>query len=527
MDDLLQQAWVPIVVLVAVAALLRLALRRFLPVPPGVTGDEPWRWGLDLGLAGACGVVVAGVAAGWLGSSHLRGDAFLTADFHEYCAGVARFGEGEANTFLHKRSYLALLPATVLSWPLGVLGGLWAAAVASLGVTGAALYLWGRALHGRTAGVAAAVMALAFGPLVLTARHMTTYPTLGAAFALAAAAGALAFRFRTPAALLVGGCGGALALSVDCRGLLLALPVLGITAIAAVRAPRREWPLRLLAVFGPVALAYLLGPLFYSEGAQSLEQQVDVRPLFHRAGMSGPPYDPPWEVPGGFVWGRSAPWRIPSTLVFLWSQSRIPPPTESWTGLPAPELRQAAVGIWLPLLGTALAAGVCGLARRPWRLLALAATLVPFAALLRGAATMVELEPRFLAHGMIGAALVLGLGVAVGVEGILGRGAPSVSPSPPPSAGWGRVLLRCGAVGLVLLLLVSGALPTWFAPSAAWRHRWRSTVMEVHHAILALEPRGEPPHVLEMHRTCHETLRIDAEEGRIPRAMTPPPPRLY
>lgn len=517
MGSILQQAWVPILVLVCVAALLRMGMGRWLHDPAGP--DAPWSWRLDLGLCVGCTAVVAALAGGWLAPLHLRGDAFLTADFHEYCAGVTRFGEGAANTFLHKRSALALLPATVLSWPLGRLGGLWAAAILSVGVTGGALYLWGRAIHGRLAGVAAACLALGFGPVVLGTRHMTSYPTLGAAFALAAAAGALAVRFRSRAALALGGCGAALALSVDARGLIFALPVLAICLVTACRAAPREWPLRVLAVLIPVAVSFLLGPLFFSEAAQSLEQQVDVRPLFHRAGMSGPPYDPPWDVPAGHVWGRSPPWRIPSTLAFLWGQSRIPGPTGSWTGVPSSELRHAAVGIWLPLLAVGLAAAIGGLVRRPWRLLALLATLAPFAAALRGAATMVELEPRFLAHGQIGAALVLGVGFAAALES-----RPWRRRAGGPPVGEGRALGRASIVAAVLLLLVTGILPSWFAPSTAWRHRWRSTVMEVHQAILGLEPEGEPPHVVQMHRTCHAALRGDAAAGRIPAVMRPPPP---
>jgi hypothetical protein len=412
---------------------------------------------------------------------------------------------------LHKRSYLALLPATVLSWPLGVLGGLQAAAVLSVGVTGAALFLWGRALHGRTAGVAAAALALAFGPWVLNTRHLTSYPALGACFALAAAAGAVAARGRTPLALAIGGAGAGLALLADARGLIFALPVLALTLAAALRSPLREWPPRLAAVLAPVLVSYGLGALCYSEGAYSLEQQVDVRPLFHRAGMSGPIYEPPWEVPDGFVWGRSSPLRIGATLGFLWQQSRIPPPEHDWSGVPSPALRPAVVGSWLPLLSVALALALVGLARRPWRLIALLATGAPFAAALRGAATMVEVEPRFLAHGWTGGALVLGLALAVAVDGLLRRPPPpgGSAPSPLPLQ---RVLARAGIVAAVLLLLVTGLLPSWFGPRAGWRHRWRSTVGEVHLAMSGQLPAGEPEHVLAMHRTCHEALRRDGED---------------
>ena len=62
MGEALQQPWVAIGVLAAAAALLRLALGRWLPRS---TGDEGrWRPGLDGGLALACGVITAGLAAG-------------------------------------------------------------------------------------------------------------------------------------------------------------------------------------------------------------------------------------------------------------------------------------------------------------------------------------------------------------------------------------------------------------------------------------------------------------------------------
>jgi hypothetical protein len=141
--------------------------------------------------------------------------------------------------------------------------------------------------------VAAALLALAFGPWVLNTRHLTSYPALGACFALAAAAGAVAARGRTPLALAIGGAGAGLALLADARGLIFALPVLALTLAAALKSPPREWPPRLAAAFAPVLVSYGLGVLCFSEGAYSLEQQVDVRPLFHRAGMRGPAYDPP------------------------------------------------------------------------------------------------------------------------------------------------------------------------------------------------------------------------------------------
>ena len=508
MGEALQHPWAGVALLALVAGLLRLALGRWLPRPG--PGGGPWRWGIDGGLALGCAAVSGGLAATLLWPAHIHGDVFLTADFHEYCAGVERFRGGELNSFLHKRSSLALLPATLLSWPLGVLGGLQAAAVLSVGITGAALYLWGRALHGRTAGVAAALMALAFGPWVLNTRHLTSYPALGACFALAAAAGAVAARRRTPLALALGGAGAGLALLADARGLIFALPVLALTLAAALGARPREWPPRLAAALAPLLVSYGLGVLCYSPGAYSLEQQVDVRPLFHRAGMRGPTYDPPWEVPDGFVWGRSSPLGIPSTLGFLWSQSRIPAPDRDWSGVPSPELRPAVIGSWLPLLSVALALSVAGLVRRRWRLAALVATLAPFAVALRGAATMVEVEPRFLAHGWTGGALLLGVALGVALDGL----APATpGPAEPPPGSGRRQLARIAVLAAVLIVLVTGLVPTWFGPRAGWRHRWRSTVGEVHAAMAGQLPTGEPDHVLEMHRTCHEALDRDAGNG--------------
>ncbi|MDP7113602.1 MAG: hypothetical protein QGH45_16665 [Myxococcota bacterium] len=137
--------------------------------------------------------------------------------------------------------------------------------------------------------------------------------------------------------------------------------------------------------------------------------------------------------------------------------------------MPSPELRPAVVGSWLPLLSVALALALAGLARHPWRLIALLATLAPFGAALRGASSMVEVEPRFLA--------------------------------------------RLAIVAAVLLLLTTGSLPSWFGPRAGWRHRWVSTIGEVHLAMSGQLPEGEPDHVLAMHRTRHDALRRDAGDG--------------
>ena len=142
--------------------------------------------------------------------------------------------DGRHTSWSPNRSRLSGLVAIATAGELGTQDALLANAWAGQGLLGAGLYLWGRSIHSPVAGVASVLAACALVPLVVLGRMLTFYPVIVGT--LTFATGAVAVYWRHPGArtatFAVLGIG--LALLVDLRGLLWALPLLGLAGLRAL-----------------------------------------------------------------------------------------------------------------------------------------------------------------------------------------------------------------------------------------------------------------------------------------------------
>lgn len=436
-----QAWWIPLL-LVALAAVTRRPSR------------DRWAWGIDLALAVVSGLVAAS-ASRWLSAFHLTGGVWTVTDLHEYCGTVASMAGGGPG-MSHQRSKLAGWLASVLAASRGVLGALGAAAMVHVGVAGAALYLWGRAIHGRTAGLCVVLCALSLAPFVVASRDLRFYPAFMAAFAVGAAGTALALRYRSLPALLFAGAGVGLCLLADLRGLTYGLAFGGLGLVAVLWAHPKRWPLRLSCFALPINGAWWLGRWAYGDTTSPLEGQVDIH---QRLVLRGHELD--WtmrDLPeAAYIFGHTAVSGIPATLRNLLVQSSLVP--RSYWDHPAHwQAVEAHLQPWLwPVcLGLLLAVLACLRGPDRWLRLLAMATILPFAMGLRGSLLLDSLGSHYLALHSPAVALCLGLGLG---------GLATLVPGGTSGPAW----LRGGLVLGLVASLVGGVLPSPASPEASWR----------------------------------------------------------
>lgn len=464
------------------------ALRALAPVSDP---EEPWSWRWDPLLALGGGLALGIGGSWWLASFHLNIWPLTASDFFQYCDSVGAVQHGQRAGFWEQRSFVAAQLPGLLARRYGVLGGLAVAAGVSLGLTGSALYLWGRAVYGRFAGVATVLLAGAVAPVVLLSRTVTFYPESVATSAGCAATAALAARFRTGGSLLAAGLGAGLVLLTDVRGLWWALPALGVAGFAALAAPWRWIPLRVGLLLAPVVASWWIGRAVSVWDAPGLATQTEafVRDVVAKVGAP-PPQLPEIRPEDDFLWGRSSPTEIPAALARAAGFARLIPPEAARFG-EAVYFRMNHVTPWaLPALGAALLAAF-GVRRRPWSALALAGPLVPYLVSLPTAA-LVLTHPRYLAVSFAGLPVLLGVAAAVAGtrtgEGIPPRG-------------------RAPAGVLLLVLLVLGVVPSWLSPVAPWR------IPQSAEQYPKDFQRGENSDG-RTDRRCRQLVEEDAAEGR-------------
>lgn len=426
-----------------------------------------------MGLAIGLGVVVALVSGFWLARYHVVGSGVMGSDFREYCNAVGAIRSGDLEYYSGNRALMAGLVPGWLAGSLGIVDGLLVGSTIAYAVVVAGLYVWGRSLFSRSAGAAAALTAGVVPTLVAVTRDLSLYSAGVAGAVLCAAGATVAARWRTWPFLLAGASCVAIALLLDLRLLLWALPAVGLLILSACRAPWRSVPLRLALVLAPLALSFAAGSWSYSQTNSSLERQTDcwmVDLRRHHGGSEGDATSlPPWREfgdHGGFIWGRSPLWEIPDTLVHF---SRLSDgiPASVRTTPHAIQKREQQMAPWLLPVAVALGLSLLGLARRPWLVLSLLVSCLPFAAVIRSA-ELSHYTYRQVSYAAPIAPLLLGIAWATLLHGPLPRSLEEPADgSDPPSflRRWSRALVGT----LLLALLVLGVIPSWLSPAAPWR----------------------------------------------------------
>lgn len=415
--------------------------------------DDEWSTAIDVPLAALCGIGLATASAGFLASTYIVGGFDSDAELAVYCAGLGSLRDDLLMPTAGKLSPLAgflLLPFA--HW-FGVLPALVAGAAVSSSAFGTGLFLWARASAGRMAGVAAVLFAAANHHLVLLVRTPSFYPETAALCVLGVAGAAAALRWRTPAALLAGGCGAGLVLAADTRILMVGLSSCAFALLAAVAAPIRFWPGRIARVIVPVAASWLLTSWMY--GTVLTGEQAPSGLLIQGAAFLGDVPGFPRElieprslVDHDFTWGVSPIWRIPGAILGVMELTKLVP--EAWlAGTEVALAWRSWIYPWMPLYGAAIAALLVGLWHRPWALLAGVGPCLVFVANLSWVLNTLPMG-RFLTLGMASVPIVLGIGTAA-IGGMRWTKAPAAT------------------LTVILALAVMGAVPSYLSPWAAWR----------------------------------------------------------
>lgn len=445
----------------SVALLLGFVLAlRALPTARGE--EEGWRWSVDGPLLLGAALVSGALQSGWLAGFAAAGGQLATSDFGDWCAAVSSVADGAPARYPAHRARLTAELLAPLARRVGVADAILWGATLSGGALAGALYVWGRALHSRVAGLAASAFIGAVPPVLLLSRTVSFYPEATAIFAWGMALAAAAARWPGARSLFGAGIGLGLCLLVELRGLIWALPGLGVAGLALLLGPWRPvWsaPLRLVALAAPLGLAWTLGPWAYHERSGSLEEQADVRQRLHELGHTDPRFAPPWSYGSRYIWGRTPLGDVPKTLVHFKEQSALIPPIETLGPTSAVAAERART--WAPLALGALGLGALSLWRRWPLLVALALTSAPFLVALQGALTIQQGSDRFM--GQVGVVLPLWLGLGFAA---LARGA--LQKVEPPTLDRRGLLAVLAAWGLAWALTL-GVLPSALSPVAPWR----------------------------------------------------------
>ena len=499
-------AWAPIVG-------LALLVRILLPQHPDPTAT-PWSWLRDGALALGSGLVAMVLCAFWFADFYIHNGTFLVSDFHEYCGTVHAQAVGALSQTSRGRSWWSVAPAAWLSQRVGIIDGLGGNALLGMWATGTGLYLWGRAAHGRLAGVGAALCMTAIAPLTTLSHTLSLYAIITGGLALCTGTAAVALRFPRWSTLTVAGLGVGLALLIDLRGLFWALPAGGLVLLGILRTPPRSWAPRLGLLAGLLGLAWLAAPTSYPPHMDPLEAHISLRQRLADNGIARPDDFP--EATTSYIWGKSSPLEIPATLLGIAERSsHVPVALRDARGGAMNRARFAA-----PWLAPGLGAGVVVLVgllfgrRRLVRATVVVGLALPWLVSLKGAIDVQRSFPRFLGSAMPVLALALGLAWATLASGraIWQRG--EASQGWQSWSGWSQIapLRPVLALGLLLAFLM-GALPSALSPVASWRQTIGSSVSSLQ---LAVEmAKGEGPRD-PRYNSCADALHSDIRAGLDP-----------
>lgn len=478
-----------------------------------------WSTRTDLGLALLCGVVASTLSTLWMPRYFMDGWGLSAWDFTDYCGCLGAFRGDPGSIWNLNRSLVAGLLPSLLARRLGVFDALLVSAVLSHVGIGAGIYLWGRALHGRAAGIAAVLISCAVAPLAELPRTITFYPEIVAVCILSAAGATAAIRFRTLPAIAAGSVGIGWVLLMDFRGLLFALPELTVVVAAACWPARGGNPARVigLAVLSASLLVswYAGSYAYHPHATGGLEAQT----LALAAESGNLVGDDTLEnqrrtwSQSGFVWGYSSPIGIPRSLIVLLQVARAIPdrvPTDQHNLL---ALRTHLLPWFAPSAVAAILLS-WGLRRRLDVLAGFLVTCVPFVVIL-WVGTRVWAQPRYLSHGMAIVPVLLGAGFAVLLHGErpFPRWRGATATAPRASAAVAPLIQRPVRVWLaigLLALCVLGVVPSWIGPRAPWR-RVLDVGVEPYRWAEAATTGGT--HMNRQQESCVSALRADIDAG--------------
>lgn len=430
---------------------------------PGRKGTQAESRSYEVLWALGAGFVACMATTWWFSRFHLVG-ALTTSDFPEYCQSVAALVYNEDYYFSRNRSLLNGVMAGLFAHEAGVIDALALSAIFHTIILGSALYLWGRALGDRLAGLSAALLMGAVAPLAVLPRTLSFYPQVVAFFALSGAAVLWAWRWPSPRSIFWGSAAVGLCLATDLRGLAFGLAHGGLLLLLSAWYWWKEGKgVRLFAILAaalvlPIVASYVASSRLYSDQAPGLEERMDVRKLFAERGYPDAKFQPPYERPSRYLWGHSSPLEIPTTLGWISEQRELAP--ENWKNRQqnSREIKdQYDSWVW-PI------AILCGVVtfvlRARYRLLVgLAGVLVPYFAQLHSSVRLVDFHVRFLGTGMV---------IIPALAGVAWAGLCALPISPLASRhgpAWLRPVLGFG----LLLVLMLGLVPTWLSPVAPWR----------------------------------------------------------
>jgi hypothetical protein len=521
------------------------------------------RLALDLPVSLGLGAAICAVCALHLAYAYLY-DPALSDDLIDYCVTTDTLRQGlwsDPEHMVSRPPFPALLSAA-LAAHLGIMQGLGISSLVVSALLAMVFYFWGLILHSRVAGIAAALLMAAVGPLVLASRSYGTYPEAAVMLAAGAMLTTLALVRPSRATFAGAGVGVGLTLLADQFGLFWALPLLLVLLFVLLRGKRR--PARALALAAPLLLSFIvgallpmpwveIGPLQSGKHPHTMEMRFIQHTIIHISSIKAPgeagDNDPTggeqenldlltplekWD--GGYFWGHSNPALIPLSLYRVGSMAVRAVAAVVSTKKPDAEsrdlsYREITPWLWISLI---LLVGLCiGWRREKRQLLALILPLLPFFGFLLLASQMTQergelyftyfsaagsqlgplyVKPKFMLIGLVPVPLLFGLVWAAlfcaPLRGLLGR-VPRI-----PARAAAPVL----SVGL-LALLVTGVLPSPLSPMAGWRMRYRSETMKLaqmqaNARHLASSPGGDVITKDAEEKRCIQALARDVQAGR-------------
>ena len=271
-----------------------------------------------------CGLTGAWVAHRWLAGWHLQEWPILARDFLQVCEAVARIRDDvDTAPIWPQRTAPSAAIAGLAARQLGIIDGLrLSGAVGLFGIL-AGICWWTSALAGRIAGTTATAFAIAITPIAILPRALHLYAPSFAAWVLTAAAATATARRPKPAMFGLTGLGIGVSLLLDGRGLPFALTAFGATCVTLFL-QRSNRPLTGgVALLLPVIASWFCARRWISSNTPSLEIQTHWYVFDHASRAHHE------TTHGGFLWGHSAPWELPTSLIHLTQLAGSVPTTPS------------------------------------------------------------------------------------------------------------------------------------------------------------------------------------------------------